>query len=386
MKYDFNTIVDRRNTGARKWTPIEKLEEKIVPFSVADMEFKTAPEIADDLAKYCKEHIFGYDGPTNAYIEEVIKWHGEMRGVEIEKDWIVSTPGVVSGIYFMILSQTAKNDGVILFRPSYPPFGHSIENAGRKIIDCPLKNNEGHYTVDFELFEKQAKENTNKMVIICNPHNPIGRVWTKDELQKIYKIAKDNDLFIISDEIWADITIRGFKTTSMIEIAKGYEKIAVATAASKTFNIAGLCTSNFFVPNKETRKKFVKEFYKTHIAINSLGYRGTYAAYKYGKDWMNEMLEVIEDNYNYAKKFIEENIEGAVVTPIEGTYVLWVDLRCLGKNKEELEKFLTEKVYLYCNEGYNFGKEGEGFERINIAVPKKVLVDALDRLVEAING
>lgn len=385
MKYDFETIYDRRE-NSRKWIPVRKYDDIIVPFSVADMEFMTAPEIKRELKKYIDDNILGYTVKTEEYLEEIVKWQNKIHNVIIKKDYIVPTPGVVNALYNAVLSYTCEGDGVIVFMPSYPPFIQSIEYAKRNPVKISLKNNSGYYTFDFSKFEEEASKKENTMIILCNPHNPVGRVWKKEELEKIFEIASKNNLFIISDEIWSDITFNGIKTSSFFNISKNYKKLLVSTSASKTFNLAGLGASNIIIPDYEYRKKFIKEMKKSHVSVNALGLAGTYAAYKYGEEWMKEMLDVVYNNYKYAKEFLENNIKGSVVSPLEGTYAIWVDLRCLGKKPEELEKFMVENACFYTNEGYKFGVEGEGFERINIAVPEKALKRALNRLKDALDS
>lgn len=381
MKYDFETIYDRRNNGSNKWLPVKDCKDIIVPFSVADMEFMTAPEIKKELINYIEDNILGYTTYTDEYLEEVVNWQEDVHNVKVDKSWIVSTPGVVAALYYLLLSLTKKEDGIIIFRPVYNPFTASIEAAGRNLVNCPLINNNGYYTIDFEKFESLAAKSENKALIFCNPHNPVGRVWTKEELKKLTSIAKKYDLLIISDEIWSDITMKGFKTTSMIDAASDYlDNIVVTTSASKTFNLAGLSCSNILIPNTSKKRDFIKELEKAHLSINALGFVGTKAAYKYGKPWMEEMLLVVEENYKYAKEFFEKNIKGSVVSPLEGTYVMWVDLRCLDLDKAKLESLMKDEALLYLTEGYVFGEEGIGFERFNIACPKSVLIKSLNRL------
>ena len=387
MKYDFETICDRRGTGSRKWMPVEDFEELIVPFSVADMEFNTAPEIKKELINYIENNILGYTTYMDDYLEEVVKWQKDIHDLEIKEEYIVSTPGVVSALYYLILTLTKEDDGIIIFKPVYHPFTASVEAANRNVINCPLINKDGYYKIDFEKFEDLAADPKNKAIIFCNPHNPVGRVWTEDELTKIVEISKKYNVLIISDEIWSDITMSGFKTTSILKVARDYlDKVVVSTAASKTFNLAGLTCSNIIIPNKLIKRAFLKELEKPHLAVPALGFVGTKAAYKYGKDWMKEMINVVEENYKYTKNFFEENIKGSVVSPLEGTYATWVDLRSLGLDKNQLEKFLVEKAKFYVNQGYFFGEEGEGFIRINLACPKSVLKDSLNRLKIAIES
>ena len=381
MKYDFVTVHDRRNTGSRKWSLVDKNEELLVPFSVADMEFMTAPEIVEEISDYVQRNLLGYTTYTDKYLDEVVTWQKKMHNIEIDKSEIVATPGVVTAIYYLLLSLTEKDDGIIIFRPVYNPFTTLIEASERKVVNCPLINSDGYYTIDFEKFDELASKSENKALILCNPHNPVGRVWKEEELKKIIEISKKYNLLIISDEIWSDITMSGFSTNSLYKVGMGYEdNIIVTTSASKTFNLAGLSSSNILIKNKNLKRKFIKELDKAHLSVNAIGFAGTLAAYSYGSNWMEEMLYVIEENYKYAKEFLENNFPGVVVSPLEGTYVMWIDFRSLNLDNEKLEKFMKEKASLYLNEGYLFGEEGNGFERLNIACPKNVLESALDRL------
>lgn len=381
MKYDFVTVHDRRNTGSRKWGLVDKNEELLVPFSVADMEFMTAPEIVEEISDYVQRNLLGYTTYTDKYLDEVVTWQKKMHNIEIDKSEIVATPGVVTAIYYLLLSLTEKNDGIIIFRPVYNPFTTSIEASERKVVNCPLINTNGYYTIDFEKFDELASKSENKALILCNPHNPVGRVWKEEELKKIIEISKKYNLLIISDEIWSDITMSGFSTNSLYKVGMGYEdNIIVTTSASKTFNLAGLSSSNILIKNKNLKRKFIKELDKAHLSVNAIGFAATMAAYSYGSNWMEEMLYVIEENYKYAKEFLENNFPGVIVSPLEGTYVMWIDFRSLNLDNEKLEKFMKEKASLYLNEGYLFGEEGNGFQRLNIACPKNVLKSALDRL------
>lgn len=381
MKYDFVTVHDRRNTGSRKWSLVDENKDLLVPFSVADMEFMTAPEIVEEISDYVQRNLLGYTTYTDKYLDEVVTWQKKMHNIEIDKSEIVATPGVVTAIYYLLISLTEKNDGIIIFRPVYNPFTTSIEAAERKVVNCPLINTNGYYTIDFQKFDELASKLENKALILCNPHNPVGRVWKEEELKKIIEISKKYNLLIISDEIWSDITMNGFSTNSLYKVGMGYEEnIIVTTSASKTFNLAGLSSSNILIKNKNLKRKFIKELEKAHLSVNAIGFAATMAAYSYGSNWMEEMLYVIEENYKYAKEFLENNFPGVIVSPLEGTYVMWIDFRSLNLDNEKLEKFMKEKASLYLNEGYLFGEEGNGFERLNIACPKNVLKSALDRL------
>ncbi len=385
--YNFTKRVNRRDISS-KWQLMRKIKKdvdsSIVPLSVADMEFETAPEIVEGLSKYLRENILGYTIPGEDYLGEVIRWNRVEHDVEIEKEEIVTTPGVVTALYNAIEATTEVGDGVIIFKPVYYPFSMAIENTGRKIVNSPLINNKGYYTIDFENFEHLASLKENKLLIISSPHNPVGRVWKVDELEKIVEICKRHNLTIVCDEIWNDIIMPGFTHTSILKITD-YERVIVCTAASKTFNLAGLSTSNIIIPDRDLRKKFIKTQEKFHNGgVNALGLAGTYYAYRDGENWKNEMIEVVKKNYDCLVETLSPFKE-ITVSPLEGTYLSWVDLRSLNLSKEDLEQRMVDNN-LFTDEGYIFGDEGVGFERFNMAIPTEDWKKSLSRLVTAINS
>ena len=389
-KYDFETVISRKGQGAYKWDQMyEKypdLEDSIVPFSVADMELKPATEITEGLQKYIGEQILGYTGPNKDYFDAVIKWMKKKHDFNIEKDWISCSPGVVSAIYDCVKAYTEENDGVIIFTPVYYPFYNAIKFNNRKIIDCGLIEKEGYYTIDFEKFEEFAKDPNNKLLILCSPHNPVGRVWTKEELEKIGKIALKNNLIVVSDEIHFDIIIPGHKHTVFQTLSEELAEITITcTAPTKTFNLAGVGVSNIIIKNKKLREKFrnSQEKSATHV-FSPLPYRACEIAYSQCEEWLTLFLELVDRNQKTVNKFFEEKFIELKAPLIEGTYLQWIDFRALELKNEELKKFMNEKAKLFFSEGYTFGEKGSGFERINLAVPSAVLEKALDRLYNAI--
>lgn len=382
---DFEKRINRRNKGAAKYYPIERKGEPdtIVPMSVADMEFQTPDFVTDYLVQFLQNDcILGYAYPTESYFQAVIDWFSRRKNLTIEKDWIVTVPGVVTGFSVAIESSTEEADEVIIMSPVYPPFAAAVQALNRKVSDCPLLCDEnGNYTIDFDLFRKKAE--TAKAVLFCNPHNPVGRVWKKDELEKLVHIALDHHCKIISDEIWADFILGENKFTSLLHIEdeRLKDQVVVCTAASKTFNIAGLSCSNIFIPNEDWRNAFRQIVGgKYHIGVNILGYEATKIAYQKGDAWCDEMLNIINKNQKMVHTFFEENFPQIKVPTVEGTYVCWIDMRSLGKTDEELVEFLQNTCHLYLNEGHTFGKCGSGFARMNVAVPTVILEEALERL------
>ena len=388
--YDFETLLSRKGQGSFKWEAmyreVPNLSDDIVPFSVADMELKIAPEIREGLKKYIDEAILGYTGATDKYYEAVISWMKRRHNFDIQKEWIVTSSGVVSALFDSVKAFTEKEDGVIVFTPVYYPFYSAIKLNGRKIIDCPLIENEGKYAIDFESFEKLAKEEKNTLLILCSPHNPVGRVWSKEELKKIGEIALENNLKIVSDEIHFDILMEGEKHTVLQTLSGELSEITVTcTAPTKTFNLAGIGISNIIIKNEKMRKKFINEQGRSSAHVfAALGYRACILAYTQAEEWFEEFLQLINKNQKTVNRFFEEKFTKLKAPLIQGTYLQWIDFRALGLRGEELKKFMNGKAQLFFSEGYTFGKNGDGFERMNLAVPTHILEKGLERLYKAI--
>lgn len=387
MKYDFETLIDRSNTGSGKWDGMKEkkpdLSEGIVPFSVADMEFKNAPEIGEGLKQYMDSHILGYTSATQEYRETVCKWMKEQHNWNITPESIVCTLGVVPALFTAVKTYCKPGDGVILLTPVYYPFYMAVENGGCHLKRCPLKYEQNQYSIDFELLEQLAAEDDSKMLIFCSPHNPIGRVWTKDELLQVGTICKKHGVRIISDEIHFDIIMPGHEHTPFSALP-GMEDVIVCTAPSKTFNLAAMQTSNIIIANEQDREAFLKV-----LGFNGPGALGMEAcriAYTQCKEWKDQCLAAIWENYQFAKAFIEEKLPQIKVIDLQGTYLMWLDCTALGLSKEALEELMVQKAELFLDEGYVFGEEGAGFERVNLACPKWVLQAALERLEAAVKS
>ena len=388
--YDFETLLSRKGQGSFKWEAmyreVPNLSDDIVPFSVADMELKIAPEIREGLKKYIDEAILGYTGATDKYYEAVISWMKRRHNFEVEKDWIVCTSGVVAALYTGVKAYLQEGEGVIIFTPVYYPFYNAIKSSNRKIVDCGLIETDGYYEIDFEKFEEFAKDENNKMLILCSPHNPVGRVWKREELEKIGKIALENDLIIISDEIHCDILMPGFKHTVLQTLSDELAEITVTcTAPTKSFNLAGIGVSNIIIKNKKLRKQFEAQMTKdgSHV-FAALGFKACELAYNEAEEWFNQFLKLVDKNQKLVKQFFEEKFIGFKAPLIEGTYLQWLDFRDLGLKDEELKAFMTKKANAFFNEGYIFGKAGSGFERINLAVPTRYIEEVLERIYNAV--
>ena len=389
-KYDFETVISRKNQGSYKWEQMYKeypdLPDDIIPFSVADMELQIAPEIKEGLKKYIDETVLGYTGANDNYLEIVVDWMKKRHNFDVKKEWIVTSSGVVSALYDAIKAYTEENQGVIVFTPVYYPFYSAITSNNRKIIDCPLIENNRNYTIDFQKFEEFAKDKNNRLLILCSPHNPVGRVWTKEELEKIGEIALKNDLIIISDEIHFDILMKGQKHTVLQTISDEISEITVTcTAPTKTFNLAGIGISNIIIKNEELRKKFIKEQEKSSSHVfAALGFKACELAYTKAEKWFEQFLELINKNQQIVNEFFENKFTVLKAPLIQGTYLQWLDFRELGLKNKELKRFMNEKAKIFFSEGYTFGKNGDGFERMNLAVPTHILEKGLERLYNAI--
>ena len=395
MKYDFETILSRKGQGSYKWEQmyevLPELEDDIVPFSVADMELKIAPEITEGLKKYIDEAVLGYSGTYPKYYEAVIGWMERRHGFKVEKDWLLCTPGVVSAIYVAIKAFAKENEGVITFTPVYYPFYSAITSNKRKLVDCGLvesknENGEAKYSIDFEKFEEFAKDENNKVLLLCSPHNPLGIVWSKEDLEKIGKIAVENDLIVISDEIHFDIVMSGYKHTVFQTLSEKFSEITITcTAPTKSFNLAGAGISNIIIKNEKLRKKFKTEMEKMSMHVfSTLSYKACELAYTESEEWLDEFLILIDKNQKLVNKFFEERFVDLKAPLIQGTYLQWLDFRSLGLKNKELKEFMNKKAKIFFSEGYTFGKDGDGFERLNLAVPTEYLEKMLERLYEVL--
>lgn len=391
MKYDFKTRVNRKGQGSLKWKDMyEKkrdVSEGVVPLSVADMEFKHPEELIAGLKEHIENTVLGYTGPTDEFKQSVVNWMQRRHNFKIEKDWIVNTSGVVPAFFNAIREFTKEGDAVIIMSPVYYPFYNAIKLQNREIVDCPLVEKDGYYTINYELFDELSKNSKNKILLFCSPHNPVGRVWKKEELEKLADIIKKNDVLLLSDEIHFDLIMPGYEHTVFQTIDEEMaERTITFTAPSKSFNIAGMGMSNIIIKNKDLRERFIKALESiSAIPTTAVGYKACQIAYDKCEQWLDECIDVIDGNQRLVNSFFEKRFNNIKAPLIEGTYLQWVDFRSLGFDKEKLEKFMIEEAELFLDEGYIFGKNGEGYERFNLAVPTEVLEEALERLDKALN-
>lgn len=390
MKYDFETVRPRFNTGSGKWNELAKYgiteADDIIPFSVADMEFITPPEIVRAIKHQLDTSIMGYENPTPDYLAAVCQWMKSRRNWEARPEWILNTHGVVDAFFKAVRTYTREGDKVILMTPVYYPMYGAVTANRRVIADNPLINTGTRYEIDFDGMEKAASDPAATMLILCSPHNPTGRVWTRDELSRIGEICLKHGLLVVSDEIHSDLIMPGHSHTVFASISEDFAQNSITlTAPSKTFNIAGLQTSNIFIPNADLRKKFLAslKLSNPNPKCNILGYTAAKAAYESCGEWLDECISVIDGNRRAVCDFIAQNLPGIKVHELEGTYLLWLDLRGLGIDFHELERVNKEEARLFFDEGYVFGKQGECFERWNLACPARYILAALERMKAA---
>lgn len=389
MNYNFDTIIDRSNNFAAKWSEMDKKygTNEILPMWVADMDFKAAPCIIDALRNRLEQGIYGYTTRPNSYNESIVNWVSRRFGWNIKSEWLVFSPGVIPAISILIQELTNEGDKIMIQEPVYSPFNSVVKDNKRELVISPLKKLEdGNYVMDFEDIESKIKDV--KIFILCNPHNPVGRVWTKEELKQLGDICIKHSVKVISDEIHSDIIFKGYKHTPFASICKEFEQHSITCMApTKTFNIAGLQMSQVILPNEEDYKILDSAFARIDIRRNnSFSLVATEAAYNHGEEWLIDFLDYLEGNMDFAVEYIEENMPKLKVKKPQGTYLLWVDFSELGLSDSEIAKFLVEKAKVALNNGTSFGMGGEGYQRINLACPRSMVEEALKRIKNAIDS
>ena len=388
MGFDFDTVVNRKGTNSLKYDFSKERgkPEDILPLWVADMDFPTAPPILERLEKTVRHGIFGYSEGKEDYFQAVSGWYREHFQWEVERKWLVKTPGVVFAIAAAIRAFTKEGDSILLQQPVYYPFREAIIDNKRNLVNSPLQMVNGHYEIDFDDFERKIKENHVKMFLLCSPHNPGGRVWKEWELRKIGDICVENDVIVVSDEIHSDFVWEDHKHLIFSSLSPEYaQRTITCTSPSKTFNLAGLQISNIFIPNQKMRRAFRQQMAAVgYSQVGIMGLVAGQAAYEKGEEWLLAVKDYIWDNFLFLKEYIEKYMPQIPVIVPEGTYLVWLDFRELGLTEAEREKLIVNKARLWLDSGAMFGEDGEGFERINIACPRKILERALEQLREAL--
>lgn len=384
MIYNFDEIVERRNTNSLKYdfAPERHHSPEELPLWVADMDFRTAKPIRDRLAEVAQYGIYGYSEGKESYWSAITSWFGKHYGWVPEHEWLIETPGVVFALAMCVKAYTAPGDSVLIQQPVYYPYSEVIRDNGRKIVNSPLVLRDGRYEIDFEDFEKKITDNSVKLFLLCSPHNPTGRVFTKEELLRLGRICQRHGVIVVSDEIHEDFIWPGHQFEVFQEVDPSFRDFTITcTAPTKTFNLAGLQISNIFVPDQGLRRKLRHAIDAAgYSQVTAFGLAGCEAAYRDGGEWYNQLMTYLEGNIDYFREFLKAGLPDLRLIEPEGTYLLWVDFRGLGLSNAGLEDLIRNKAKLWLDSGSVFGPDGNGFERFNIACPRAVLKRALEQL------
>lgn len=388
MGYDFDTVVDRRNTNSLKYDFAEERGRSadILPLWVADMDFPAAPGIVARLQQCIGHGIYGYSESKEAYAEAVSRWFGDYFDWRPDHSWLVKTPGVVFAIAAAIRAFTERGDYVLIQSPVYYPFREVIEDNGRRIAASSLVLERGCYQIDFDDIEKQLSEKQIKLFLLCSPHNPVGRVWRREELLRLGKLCLKYNVRVVSDEIHCDFTFPGHRHHVFASLSPALQDNAIiCTSPSKSFNLAGLQVSNIFIANEQVRRTFQAEVAKTgYSQLNLPGLVAGQAAYETGREWLAEVKTYIAGNLAFLREYLERQLPRIKLIEPEGTYLIWLDCRELGLTDGELDELVEKKAGLWLDGGTLFGPEGSGFQRINLACPRQIVAAALERLRAAV--
>ena len=389
MKYNFNEKIDRSGNHSAKWEEIGKKfhSTDLWPMWIADMDIKTAPEILEAMKEKMEQEIFGYVYRPDSYYESAVEWSEKRFSYKISASTLIHSPGVVATISILIKQMTASGDKVLIQTPVYYPFASTIEENDREVIENKLiADNEGYYTIDFDDFDQKLSDDKVKLFILCSPHNPIGRVWTKEELLKMSELCLKHKVRVIADEIWRDIIMPGYQHVPTASLSAEIEQNTITCfSPTKTFNIAGLQASFVTFPIRAEWEKFDMELATLDIKRNnSFSLVAFEAAYRKCENWVDQLNVFLSENMDYVISYIKEKIPEIKIKKPEGTYLLWLDFSKLNFNKEELSKFMQEKAKIALDDGFWFGKNGEGFVRMNIACPRYMVEEGLKRIEKAV--
>lgn len=385
MKYDFDKTIDRRATNSYKW---DSAPEGVLPMWVADMDFRTAPAIIDALQKRVAHGIFGYTRVPDAYYDAVTSWFSRRHGWDIDREWIIYTSGVVPAVSAVIKALTVPGDKVIVQTPVYNCFFSSIRNNGCEIVSNPLRRTADTYEMDFDALERCAADPRAKVMLLCNPHNPAGRVWTPDELTRLGNICLRNGVTVVADEIHCELVYQGFKYTPFASLSDAFlHRSVTCVSPSKAFNIAGLQIANIVAFDNDLRSRIDKAIDINEVCdVNPFGVAATIAAYNEGEEWLNQLVDYLHGNYEAMAEFCRRELPEFPITRLEGTYLVWMDCSSLGMPSDALEHALLDDARLWLNAGTMYGAEGEGYMRWNIACPRSVMLDGLNRFLNFVRS
>ncbi|MCR8746266.1 MalY/PatB family protein [Romboutsia lituseburensis] len=389
MKYNFDKIVNRINNNSAKWNEMEKNfgKKDLIPMWIADMDFETAPEILEEMKNKLAQKIFGYVSRPDSYYQSAIDWSKKRYNYDIEPTSIIHSPGVIPTISILLKNFAKNTDKIMIQTPVYPPFAGTVKNSNKTLIENKLiQDDNGNWKIDFEDFEDKAKDENLKWFILCNPHNPVGRVWKKEELQKIADICLKYDVRVIADEIWRDLVYRGHEFTAFASLSKEVENITITCfSATKTFNLAGLQASFAVFPRKDELDLFDSKLGALDIKRNNpFSLVAMEAAFNKGEEWLDELVEYLEGNVDFVIDYVKKNIPKVKIIKPEGTYLVWFDFRELNLSNQEISKALIEEGKVALNNGTSFGDVDSKFFRMNIACPRYMVQDAIERVDKAV--
>lgn len=390
MTYDFTTLPDRWDDHAEKYEMMKRrcpdVPRGTVPFSVADMDFLPPPELAEGLSAYFTGHVLGYTLTANSYYQAFTDWMRRRHGLELEREWLLDADSVIGAMHQMIRAFTQPGDEIIVMTPAYPPFLAAPDLLNRRRVDCPLKMDaQRRYQLEPDRLEELCRSPRAKILLLSNPHNPVGRVWSRRELEDIAEICLRHQVFIISDEIHGDLIMPGYTCTSMATLPEKYlANCAVSTACTKTFNVAAIKGAVIIMQDAERRRLYAAQ--GTLPGRDILSYVAAELLYRKGEPWLEQLLGVLDGNRRLMEDFLRAKLPEVGITPLEGTYLQWLDFRFLKFSPQEQERFMGEKAHCFFTEGYRFGEDGAGFERWNLACPADVLLRGLERMEHAVRG
>jgi cysteine-S-conjugate beta-lyase len=389
MKYDFDEVIERKNTGSLKWDFCEKYlgEKEVLPMWVADMDFRAPQPVVDAVTSVAQLGVYGYGEESECFYDAAVDWIKRRHGWTVKREWVQFCPGVVPALHLLTKTFADAGDKVIVQPPVYYPFFYAINYGDCVVLNNPLKLIDGKYAMDFDDLEKKMDQRV-KMIFLCSPHNPGGMVWSREDLIRLGEICLENNVIVVSDEIHGDLILDDNKHIPFASLSEEFAMNSITCVApSKTFNLAGLQVSNIIIPNPELAKAFGTSMEKCSLTRpNIFAIEAAKAAYNYGDEWLDQLIEYVEDNHRLLEDYIEEKIPLLKVIKPQASYLAWIDCRSLGLDNEELKTLMDKKARLGLNQGYIFGQGGEGFVRMNLGCPRAVVREALQRLEQAVNA
>lgn len=381
--YDFDKVVDRRGTSSIKWNVQWDFGQKdgLLPFWIADTDFAAEPKILEAMKKRLEHPIIGYADPWDGVYEAISGWWERRHGWKADTECMYIGSGVVTALYFNLKLLIPEGEKILVFSPVYDPFFAAIENSGHELVECQMNHENDYYTINYETFEEELKAGV-KGVIMCNPHNPVGRVWSEEEIRKVVELCVKYDVFLFSDEVHADYALTR-KYTTLGKFAKMHDKLVIYTAISKSFNMAGMVSSCLMIPNPEIKKKIVADFESRWMfGPCDLAFNAIEAAYTYGDTWMDEAAAYVKSNIGFVNEFVKERMPKVRVTKQEGTFLMWLDMNCYGLSSTEITEILAKEYGVALGDGSHYGKGSEGFMRFNVGCAKETLMQGLEQMAK----